>query len=290
MISSTCSGAVAELLERGRDGLVDDLEEALADELLVLDEGDVRLDPGGIAIHHEGDRAGRRQDGDLGVPVAVLPAQLEGLVIDETRRLEQVGRDTVLRDRVGGVTVLADDPQEGLLVLLVLAERAAVIARDDRALAVRLAVHDRGQRGGVVAALLRVVGQATAHEQGAEVGVAEPERPEAVAVLLDPRRRVGRVVDEDLLGGDRQLGRVAVGLDVELAVLADELHQVEAGQVAVVGDQPLGDERVGDRLGHVVDGLDAVGDDRLDRRGARVAEPAGVRMGKDRVGPGLLVG
>ena len=63
--------AVAELAQGGRDGLVDDLEEALADELLVLDERDVRLDPGRIAIHHEGDRAGRGEDGDLGVAVAV---------------------------------------------------------------------------------------------------------------------------------------------------------------------------------------------------------------------------
>ena len=74
--------AIAELAQGGRDGLVDDLEEALADELLVLDERDVRLDPGRIAIHHESDRAGRGEDGDLGVPVAVLLAELERLVVD----------------------------------------------------------------------------------------------------------------------------------------------------------------------------------------------------------------
>jgi hypothetical protein len=76
------SWRVAELLERGRNGLIDDLEEALADELLVLDERDVRLHAGRVAIHHERDRPGRREDGDLGVPVAVLPAELERLVID----------------------------------------------------------------------------------------------------------------------------------------------------------------------------------------------------------------
>ena len=74
--------AVAELAQGRRDGLVDDLEEALADELLVLDERDVRLDPGRIAIHHERDRAGRGEDGDLGVAVAVLLAELERLVED----------------------------------------------------------------------------------------------------------------------------------------------------------------------------------------------------------------
>ncbi len=75
-------GGVAELLERGRDGLVDDLEEALADQLLVLDERDVRLDAGRIAIHHEGDGAGGREHGDLRVAVAVLLAELERLVVD----------------------------------------------------------------------------------------------------------------------------------------------------------------------------------------------------------------
>ena len=39
-------------------------------------------------------------------------------------------------------------------------ERAAVVAGDDARLLVRLAVHDRGQRGGVVAALVGVVGEA----------------------------------------------------------------------------------------------------------------------------------
>src|SRR4029079_10860620 len=72
--------AIAELAEGRRDGLVDDLEEALADELLVLDESDVRLDPGRVAIHHEGDRAGGGEDGDLGVAIADLLAESERLV------------------------------------------------------------------------------------------------------------------------------------------------------------------------------------------------------------------
>ena len=112
--------AVAELAQGRRDGLVDDLEEALADELLVLDERDVRLDPGRIAIHHEGDRAGRGEDGDLGVPVAVGLAELERLVVDGAGRGDHVLRDGLVgRDQVGGVAVLVDDPQERLAVLVV---------------------------------------------------------------------------------------------------------------------------------------------------------------------------
>jgi len=44
---------VAELHHRGRNGVVDDFDDAAADELLVIDEGEVRLDAGGVAIHHE---------------------------------------------------------------------------------------------------------------------------------------------------------------------------------------------------------------------------------------------
>ena len=65
---------VAELDERRGDGVVDDLDHAAADELLVLDEGEVGLDAGGVAVHHEADGAGGGEDGDLGVAVAVLLA------------------------------------------------------------------------------------------------------------------------------------------------------------------------------------------------------------------------
>ena len=71
---------VAELEERGGDGVVDDLDHAAADQLLVLDQGEVGLDAGGVAVHHEADGAGGREHGDLGVAVAVLFAVGEGLV------------------------------------------------------------------------------------------------------------------------------------------------------------------------------------------------------------------
>ena len=218
---------VAELAEGRRDRLVDDLQEALADELLVLDEGDVRLNAGGIAVHHEGDGPGGRQDGDLGVPVAVLLAELEGLVEDLPGGVLDVGRDARAGDVVRGVAVLPDDPQERVAVDVVLEEGATVVAGDDARLAVGLAVHDRGQGGSEVPALVGVIGQAAAHEERAEVRVAQPEGPELVGVLLDAGRRVGRVVDEDLLGGQGQGRRIAIVLDVELAVLAHELHEVQ---------------------------------------------------------------
>src|SRR2546423_1289634 len=83
---------VAELPQGHRHRPVDDLEHPAAGELLVLDQRDVRLDPGRVAIHHEGDRPGRRQDGDLAVAVAVAPTQVEALVPDGAGLGEQVVR------------------------------------------------------------------------------------------------------------------------------------------------------------------------------------------------------
>ena len=72
--------AIAERAQRIRDGAVDDLEVAAAGELLELDEREVRLDAGGVAIHDKTDRAGRRDHRRLGVAKAVLLAEIEGRV------------------------------------------------------------------------------------------------------------------------------------------------------------------------------------------------------------------
>ena len=55
-------GLVAQTLQRERHGLVDQLEIAPARELLVLDQGGLRLDAGRVAIHHEADGARRGED------------------------------------------------------------------------------------------------------------------------------------------------------------------------------------------------------------------------------------
>ena len=68
--------AVAERFQRRRDRAVDDLEVAAAGQLLELHQREVGLDAGGVAVHHQADRAGRRDHRRLGVAVAVLLAQL----------------------------------------------------------------------------------------------------------------------------------------------------------------------------------------------------------------------
>ena len=67
--------AVAQGLERQRHHAVDDLEIAAAGELLELDQREVGLDAGGVAIHHQADGAGRRDHRGLGVAIAMLLAE-----------------------------------------------------------------------------------------------------------------------------------------------------------------------------------------------------------------------
>ena len=115
---------VAELGERGGNGLVDDLDHAAADELFVLDEGEVGLDAGGVAIHHEADGAGGGEDGDLGVAVAVAFAVGERAIPGVLAGGDELGqlRDLERLVRVAGSeadlvdlgAVHTDDVEEGL--------------------------------------------------------------------------------------------------------------------------------------------------------------------------------
>ena len=86
--------------------------------------------------------------------------------------------------------------------------------------------------GGEGAALVRVVREPARHEQRAEVRVAEAELAVGLRVRLDLGRRVARVADEDLLREEDRVDGVLEGLDVEVAVLAAELHQVDGREVA----------------------------------------------------------
>ena len=120
----------------------------------------------------------------------------------------------------------------GVAVLLVLVVGPGRAGGDQRRLAVGAAGHQRRDRGGDVAARVGVVGEAVRHQQRAEVGVAEAELAEAVGVLGDLLGRVAGEADDDLLGEEDDVDRVLEVLDVEAAVLAAELHQVERGEVA----------------------------------------------------------
>ena len=252
---------VAELAQGLGHGLVDDLQEAAADQLLVLDEGDVRLHAGGVAIHHEGDRAGGGEHGDLAVAQAVLVAEEDHLVPRALGGLQEVHGHVGGIDLLDRVAVLAHHPQHRLMVLLEFLERPGGLG-DARRLGIGGAGHQGGDRRRVVASRVGVVGQAARHQQGAEVGVADPQRPELVRILLDPLRRIAGVADDHLHAGDHHLAGVLEALDVEPLVGVEEAHQVERRQVAggvveehVLAARVAGVDAVGGSAGvPVVDG------------------------------------
>ena len=222
---------VPQPFERAGDGGVHDLEQAASDQPFVFDQGDVRLDAGRVAVHHESDRAGRRQHGRLRVAVAAALAERQGVVPDLARLGQQIERDQRGVERVAVRAVLFDHPQHGLAVFGVPRKRGQFFGDAGR-LHVRLAGHQRGQRGRVLPAGFRVVGQAQRHQQRPQVGIPQPEFAERAGVGGDFLGRVARMIDDDVLRGNADVHRVLEACGIEPAVVLDECEQVEGGEVA----------------------------------------------------------
>ena len=104
--------------------------------------------------------------------------------------------------------------------------------RHPRTLFVRFAGHDRSDRAAKRAAFHAIVTIAVAHDQRPEVRVAEAKRAKDVRVLRDLLDRIARVINDDFLRGNVNPDRGLETLDVEDAVLAFELHQVQRRQIA----------------------------------------------------------
>ena len=89
-------GRVSKCRQRRRHRAVYDLEVTAPGELLELHQGEVRLDPCRIAIHHEANGAGRRDDRRLSIPVSVLHAQVERIVPHPCGQFDQSAVRAVL--------------------------------------------------------------------------------------------------------------------------------------------------------------------------------------------------
>ena len=248
---------VTQPRQRLGDTLVGDLEHAATDETLVLHQRDVGLDAGGVTVHHEADGSRWCQHCSLGIAIAVLGANRDGLVPRLTCRREQVIRTQRRVDVVDVHAVLLHDAQERLAVLRVTSERAGHIAGNLGAHAISAATHQGRDRPSVSAPRVGVIRQTARHQQRAKVRVAQAQGPESMAVLANLFRWVARSVNDDLLRQDGQIDCTLKGGDVKVACLLVtqrelELAQVQAGQVAstVVEEHIL-------RAG--IAGIDAVG-------------------------------
>ena len=102
--------AIAERAQRLGHGAVDDLEVAAAGELLEFHQREIRLDAGGVAIHHQANGAGRRHHGGLRVAEAVGLAELERLVPGRLGVGDEVGLRAgglIERHRIDGERLIA---------------------------------------------------------------------------------------------------------------------------------------------------------------------------------------
>ncbi len=230
---------VSEILQCRGDGLVDNFQHTSAGQQFVFHQGDVGFDSGGITVHQETDRAGGRKQGDLGVAVAELFAFFEGGIPGFAGGGGDVGkagfgcqviqfRPVVFDDlehggfigcffrvgvgRVGGIEVAGEGRAGGCHICALLIGGTG---------------HEGGDGAGEVACFIGVVGQAVAHDQGTDVGVAESERAEEVGVFRDVFDRVAGSVDNDFLCRDEEFtgGGEAFGIETAVGVL--EAHQVE---------------------------------------------------------------
>jgi hypothetical protein len=111
-------------------------------------------------------------------------------------------------------------------------ERAGGFGGDARTGEVGLAAHHGSDGAGKVAALVAIVGHAHGHQQRAEVGETQPQRAERVGVFADSLGGIAGVIDNDFLRHDHGVDGVAEGLHVELAIGADELHEVQGRKIA----------------------------------------------------------
>ena len=178
---------VAEHTQSLSHRLVRDLEHSAADESLVLDESDIRLNARRVAVHHEANRAGRGKDRRLAVAITVSESNHVGHV----PLPESCALDLVLPDQlVTCLIVLLNHRKERLTILGKPSTRTTASSGDLCAHVVGSAGHQRCDSRRVVAPLVRVVRDAPAHQQRSEIGVTQPEGAETMTVLLDTLRRV----------------------------------------------------------------------------------------------------
>ena len=243
---------VAERAQGLGHGAVDDLEIAPARELLELDEREIGLDAGRVAIHDEADGAGRRDDGDLRVAIAVRLAERQRVTpgcargfaqvrpfragIGKLVMIERGRRDGELLVAGGlalrGSLVIADHAQHRLRIRPVAGEGAA-LGGDLRRGRIGAAGQDRGERGADRPAVVAVVWNARRHEEPADVGVAEAERAVVVRQARDFPRGELRHRDRDFERQRPQANRVLVAFDVErLRLRVAELQQIERREIA----------------------------------------------------------
>ena len=238
---------------RARAGLrhraVDDLEIAAAGELLELDQREIGLDAGGVAIHHQADRAGRRDDAWPGrcdsrdcSPSASAASQAATACVAErglrqSRRVERHRRD---RRAPHSPSASPWAARRWLRMTRSMASRFS--AKPGKAPSsprhlgrggVGDAGHDRGDGGADRAAFVAVIGDARRHQQPADIGVAEARacgiRRRARAISFDGNCAISTEISSTIVHSRTACSKASMS-NARLRIA--ERHQVQRGEIA----------------------------------------------------------
>ena len=181
---------IAECAERFWHRAVDDLEVTATGELLELHEREVRFDTGRVAIHHETDRAGRRDHGCLRIAIAMLFTECERFVPRDFRAFDEdrlrarlmIKRNWVHAElfipigfAMRSAAMVAHHAQHVISVLFVAREWAQFLRHFSGGL-VSNAGHDCGERAADCTALIGIIRNAVRHQEAANIGVAQAKR------------------------------------------------------------------------------------------------------------------
>ncbi|OPZ97138.1 MAG: hypothetical protein BWY71_01713 [Planctomycetes bacterium ADurb.Bin412] len=222
---------IAQLFQGHPHGLIDDLEHTAAGQQFIFDQGDIRFDAGGIAVHHETDGPGWGQHGYLAIAIAVQLAHLQCCVPAFLRRRNQIRRTELFADIHDRRPVHPDNAEHMPAVDFILIERSQP-AGQFRTGGIGCTRHDCRNRRRQMAPFLAVVGQSQRHHQRAQIRIAQPQRPEIMRVLRNLRGGVTAVIDQQFLRDNQNPNRLLQALDIDAAVVPAELHQIQAGQIA----------------------------------------------------------
>ena len=240
-------GRIPEPLQRRGDGTVGDLEVTAPSELLELDQGEVGLDPCGVAVHEKADGPGRSQRGGLGVAVPMLLAELDGTVprlasgrhqlFGASLRVDSahmMGHTVVVGLRcVAGSSAVVPHHRKHCIAIIGELWEGPEDARHLGRGRISVPGEDGGQGTGNCPALIGVISDADPHQQRTEVGVAEAERPVVVRTLGDLLGRELSHRHRNLEHDRPQPDGMPVAVDVEHpGRIVVELSEVQRRQVA----------------------------------------------------------
>ncbi len=238
--------AIAQCAQGQWHGAVDDLEIAATGQLLEFHQRKIRLDAGGVAIHHQADGAGGCDHTHLGISETVLLAQRQGAIPARLRRRQQVGIGAIghiqrqrqgverfIADALaqGGAAMVADHPQHRLGIAGMAGEGAQFGRHLGRS-GIGSAGHQRRDGAAHGAAGIRIVGQAAAHQQGAKIGVTQAQGAEFIRQFGNFAARELRHQHADFQRDGPQAAGMGKTIGIEAAIGATEAHQVQRGQVA----------------------------------------------------------